>query len=112
MLRDPDAVQPLDQEQSEEGIDMLGACRTTLRVRRASPDADSCDEWSKTMAGSIDIGAVAYSPDGNFIAQVEWSPDHTDQSVTIRKWQSREVVARVSYASVNLADHPWSPDGR
>ena len=32
MLRNPDAAQPLDQEQSEEGIDMLGACRTILRV--------------------------------------------------------------------------------
>ncbi len=32
MQRSPDAVQPLDQEQSEEGIDMLGACRAILRV--------------------------------------------------------------------------------
>ena len=33
MQRSPDAVQPLAQEQSsEEGIDMLGACRAILRV--------------------------------------------------------------------------------
>ncbi len=31
-MSSPDAVQPLDQEQLEEGIDMLGACRAILRV--------------------------------------------------------------------------------
>ena len=32
MQRSPDAVQPLDEKQSEEGIDMLGTCRAILRV--------------------------------------------------------------------------------
>jgi hypothetical protein len=32
MLPSPDEVQSLEQEQLEEGIDMLGACRAILRA--------------------------------------------------------------------------------
>jgi WD40 repeat protein len=63
----------------------------------------------KTIAGSVD--AVAYSPGGNFIAQVEWSPNQTDRIVTIREWQSGELAVRVPYGSVELLDYRWSPDG-
>jgi WD40 repeat protein len=66
----------------------------------------------KTIAGSIDIGAVAYSSRGDFIAQVNASTGRADRSVTIRRWQDGEVVLRVPYGSVDLLDYRWSPDGR
>jgi hypothetical protein len=46
MVRSPDAVQPLIQEQHEEGIDMLGACRAILRVLVHLENAEyTSDQW-------------------------------------------------------------------
>ena len=64
----------------------------------------------KTIAVSAD--AVAHSPDGKFFAQVEWSLNHVDSNVIIRKWQHGEVVAQIQGESALVLDHPWSPDGQ
>ena len=68
------------------------------------------------VSGQKTIGvsayAVAHSPDGKFFAQVEWSSNHADSSVTIRKWQNGEVVAQIQGESTLVLDHPWSPDGQ
>jgi WD40 repeat protein len=61
---------------------------------------------------SVSAYAVAHSPDGKFFAQVEWSSNHVDSSVTIRKWQNGEVVAQIQGESALVLDHPWSPDGQ
>jgi hypothetical protein len=46
MVRSPDAVQPLIQEQQEEGIDMLEACRAILRVLVHLENAEyTSDQW-------------------------------------------------------------------
>jgi hypothetical protein len=46
MLRSPDKVQSLDQEQHEECIDMLGACRSILRVLVHLENAEyTSDQW-------------------------------------------------------------------
>jgi WD40 repeat protein len=60
----------------------------------------------------VSANAVAHSPDGKFFAQVEWSSNHVDSSVTIRKWQNGEVVARIQGESALVHDHAWSPDGQ
>jgi WD40 repeat protein len=65
----------------------------------------------KTVAAISDNGAIAYSPNGNFIAQRDWSPSHDERSIAIRKWQSGDVVAQVPYASASLLGYRWSPDG-
>ncbi len=68
------------------------------------------------VSGQKTIGvsayAVAHSPDGKFFAQVEWSSNHVDSSVTIRKWQNGEVVALIQGASALVHDYAWSPDGQ
>ena len=68
------------------------------------------------LSGQKTIGvsayAVAHSPDGKFFAQVEWSSNHVDSSVNIRKWQNGEVVAQIQGESTLVLDHPWSPDGQ
>ncbi|HEY3341763.1 MAG TPA: hypothetical protein VGK81_07085, partial [Anaerolineae bacterium] len=63
----------------------------------------------KTIAGSVD--AAAYSSDGKYFAQVEWSPNHVDSSVTIRKWLNGEMVAQIQGESALVHDHAWSSDG-
>jgi WD40 repeat protein len=68
------------------------------------------------VSGQKTIGVSAYavapSPDGKFFAQVEWSSNHVDSSITIRKWQNGEVVALIQGESALVHDHAWSPDGQ
>jgi WD40 repeat protein len=62
----------------------------------------------KTIGGGRDQGGNAYAPGGLFTAQL--APH--GRGVTIRHWQSGEIVAQAAHEALNLIDYRWSPDGR
>jgi WD40 repeat protein len=62
----------------------------------------------KTIGGGRDLNANAYAPGGIFTAQM--APH--GRGVTIRHWQSGEIVAQAVHEALNLIDYRWSPDGR
>lgn len=63
----------------------------------------------KTIGAGRDLGDNAYAPGGNFFAHMSYPPA---RGVTIRHWQSGEIVAQGQHESLNLLDYRWSPDGR